>query len=374
MPAYADLHDLEQRLRDESVLSVYIDGEETDPGKRRRWRIELKNRLDAIEDSLAERSHDEREAFRSARDALMKRLSDIRGLVRAPGWVGFFTAEGEAHAGPLPAAVSTLAVWERGPRLTPFVRALKEARPVILIVADSRAARLYRYAERRLEALETLEAEATIEPIYHMSKPPRPGFNPGTRGTPGTDVAQRELHDATMQMLAQTSERVAKLASNDAWIVVGGIPTVAAAALTRLPANLQERAMIADGLDVHDKKTALAEWARKCASALRDREDLTLVTEALDASASNGPGAAGKEETLRALEEGRARDVFFTRTFLERHADAASQALRAALGTSAAVEHVSGEAAERLDAAGGIAARLRYTLHASALQPQGTGA
>jgi hypothetical protein len=361
MLTYNDLVDLEHALAERTVLSVYINGEEKDPAKRRRWRIELKNALDDIASWLTGSSHTERESFAKCRDMVLKRLESIRGLIPAPGWAGFFTTDGEHHVGPVPAPVPIMAVWSTGPCLTPYVRALKEARPVLVVVADSRKARLFKYAERKTELLETFRAVVHVEPPYHMSKPPRVGFHPGQRGPTGTDAVQRDILDGTQHMLSEVVEKLAKLAADDGWIVVGGIPNVATATMARLPAPLSPRA-VQTTLDVHSTKAHVADAARENASKLRDSVDLERVNEALASAASDGLGAIGPVDTLRALEQGRARDVYFTLAFLENNTADAEAAVRRALGTRAIVEQVSGAAAQRLDEVGGIAARLRYAL------------
>jgi hypothetical protein len=48
----------------------------------------------------------------------------------------------------------------------------------------------------------------------------------------------------------------------------------------------------------------------------------------------------------------------------------AEELVRAAIDQGAMVEHVSGEAAERLDAHGGVAARLRYRVRGGGVEPE----
>ncbi|MGQ0538710.1 MAG: baeRF10 domain-containing protein [Gemmatimonadaceae bacterium] len=362
MLTYNDLVDLGHALGGQAVLSAYVNGEEKDPAKRRRWRIELRNSLDDIESWLAGSSHSDREAFATCRRLLLERLGAIRGMIRSPGWAGFFTTDGEHHAGPVPAAVPTMAVWSTGPCLTPYVRALKEERPVFVVVADSRKARLFRYVEHKADLIDTLRAKATVERPSHMSAPPKPGFHSGTRGATGADAAQRELREGTMHMLGEVVERTTKLATDSAWVVIGGIPSVATALLARLPADIAPRAQQAPRLDVHATKADVAKVARESASALRDAVDLERIDEALASAASDRLGVRGSLETQRALEQGRVRDLYFTAAFLENNAADAEAAVRMALGTHAQVEQVSGVAAARLDEVGGIAARLRYAL------------
>lgn len=359
MLTYQNLVELETALRGSTVLSVYVNGEEPDPAKRRRWRVDLRNSLNDIQSWLEGSSHAEREAFLACRRQLLEQLDAMRGIIRGPGWVAFYTTAGATHTGPVPAPVPTMAVWSTGPCLTPYVRALKEGRPVFIMVADSRKVRIFRYAARAITAVETIHAKPRVEHPTHMGAPPRPGFHTGTRGTAGADEAQRELHEGTMHMLHQAVTKVAQLATDSAFIVVGGIPTVARALLRLLPMDVA-RAMHAERLDVHATKAAVAEVARQSASLMRNAEDLQLIDEALSGAAGNGRGVTGSLDTQRALAEGRARDVYFTQAFLENHTADAEAMVRLALGTQAQLEQVSGAAAARLDGVGGIAARLRY--------------
>jgi hypothetical protein len=359
MLTYKNLADLEKALRGRRVLSVYINGEEPDPAKRRRWRIDLRNSLNDIQSWLEGSPHAEREAFLSCRRMLLEQFDAMRG-VRGPGWAGFYTTDGASHTGPVPAPVATMAIWSTGPCLTPYVRALKESRPVLVLVADSRKVRIFRYAMRAVAPVETVHAKARVEHPEHMSAPPRLGFHSGTRGAVGADEAQRELQDGTSHMLHLAAEKVAQHATDSAFVVVGGIPAVASALLRQLPVDLAQHAMHAERLDVHATKAEVAEVARQSASLMRDSEDLQRIDEALSGAASNGRGVTGSVATQRALEQGSVREVYFTQAFLENHTADAEAIVRLALGTQAEVAQVSGAAAARLDDVGGIVARLRY--------------
>ncbi|MGH7694583.1 MAG: hypothetical protein ACRENH_06365, partial [Gemmatimonadaceae bacterium] len=361
MTTYNDLVELENAIGDQQVLSIYVSGAEKDPAKQKSWQIDLKNSLDEIEASLKDKPHAEREAFAQGREAALQKL-DEQGVASAPGWAGFFVGVRDYRAGPVPAPVRTLAAWDVGPRLTPYVRALKEARPVIVALVDKRQGLIYKYSDREVQLLETVVALTPMEEPYHMGSAPSPGFRPGTVGSTRTDEVQRELNDAIRRMLSSVSEKISKIAADDSWIVLGGLKSMAHEAFERLPKKHAASATIAEGVDMRATAATVAELARKSASELRDRLDLQLVTEAIDGAASRGLGAVGIRDIKPALEQGRVRDVYFTLAFLEQHPDDAENALRNALGTRAVVEHVSGDAALKLDEVGGIAARLRYTL------------
>jgi hypothetical protein len=360
MMTRAELVTLERSLRDKMVLSAYVDGELRDPAKRRRWRLELRHALDAIAKKLSQASHAEREAFARCRRQLEERLAAYTGAIRAPGWAGFVTEGGVAYGEAVPVPVPTLATWGRHALVVPYVRALKEATPVLVAVMDHRKARVFRYVGHAVEKLETFRAHVPVEPPQHMGRPPRPGFHTGTRGSTGTDEAQRELREGTNRMLAELASYLEQQAGNDAWVVVGGIPVVAEALLERLPRGLRERATHVPSMDVHDRQARIAEYAREAASQMRSALDMKKVQEALESVNGNRRGVQGARATLRALHEGRVHELYFTLKYLESHPAEADEAVRLAFDSGAHVEHVSGPAAELLDAAGGIAGRLRY--------------
>ena len=360
MLTYKDLVELERALRDRAVLSVYINGQTEDPASRKRWRLDLRHSFDDITSWLEGSSHAEREAFTTCRELVVNRLDRYRGTIRSPGWAAFCSTDGVYYASPLPVPMPTMAVWSSGPCLTPYLRALKEARSVIVAVVDSRKARLFRYAGRHVERVHTIRAHTHVEPTSHLGRPARLGFHMGTRGPTGADEAQRELRQGTSRMLAEVSEEIRKLSGTDGWIVIGGIPSVAKAALTHLPPDLANRSLHAEDLDIHATQADVAEVARRSASSLRDASDLHRVNDALAHAESDRRGVAGPVDTKRALEEGRVRELFFTLSFLENHAADAEAAVRLAFESHASVEHVSGAAAKCLENAGGIAAQLWY--------------
>lgn len=361
MLSHAELMNLERRLRDETVLSIYINGDFADVAARGQWRTELRNALDAIEESLRNATHAEREAFSSARELALKEVDQYRNGENAPGWMGLFTAGAVHHTSVAPVAIPTVATWSQGPNIAPAIRGLKEARPVLVAVTDSTEVRIYRYVDHSISLEDSLHRDAKVDQPYHMSRPAPQGFSSGTRGRPGAEAAQRELRKATEVLLAEAGARIEQLAGSDAWVLIGGIDVVAAALHGRLDKKLEHRAAIIP-LDIHDNEARLAEYAREHASRLRRAEDLRLIEDVLSAHAAGGTGAVGLKEIDQALLNGQVHELYVTSAFVNDHAEEALSAIRRAFDESATVEHVSGDAAEKLDALGGMAARLRFVI------------
>ena len=96
---HADLTKLEHSLRDRTVLSVYINGENSNAASRAQWRTELRNALDAIGELLDKAPHAEREAFAATRELALSNVDDYEPGEDTPGWMGLFTPREVHHAG-----------------------------------------------------------------------------------------------------------------------------------------------------------------------------------------------------------------------------------------------------------------------------------
>jgi hypothetical protein len=360
MLKHDELVKLEQSLRDRNVLSVYVNGEVTDVAARSQWRTELRNIFDQIAESLAEASHEDREAFSAARERAMQELQFFTPGHDTPGWMGFLGADEVHHAAATGVPVPTAATWSKGANIAAGIRVLKESRPVLVAVADSAKVRIHRYVDRTLTLADEFEREENVDKAYHQNRPSR-GVKSGIGGFPGADAAQQHLKNATDVMLADAVGRIEAMSNGDAWILVGGIPTVASDLHGRLPQRVQDRASVVP-IDVHTSEAGLSDVAREHASRLRAADDLKRIEQVVSANAAGGTGAVGTEEIDRALVNGQVHELYLTSTFLTDHGDEAVDVIRRAFDVGATIEHVSGEAAEKLDSIGGIAARLRFTI------------
>lgn len=358
------LVELDRGLRDQWVLSVYLDATVHDPAERAAWRVKLDNSLAAIRQSLRDAPHAEREEFARATARLQELLAPVAGALRTVGWVGFVSAAEVAHAEGLPVPMPTLVTWEHGIRLAPYLRALKQHRPVVVALVDSSHARLYRYQLGALEALETLHAHAVVAPVYHMGDAPALGFHGGVRGATGTDESQRVLREGLRRMLAETAERVAALAGDESWILVGGTPQPAQALEAQLSQHdeLTER-LATPPLHVWCTDAEIARVAASAAGELRGRRDMAVMASLVEHGPRERFAAMGLDETRAALRSGAVRELLVSHRYLDAFASVGERLVRAALDQGAEVEEVSGAAADRLDAlCGGVAARLRFAV------------
>jgi hypothetical protein len=354
------LIDLERSLRGERVLNVYVGGRASDPAARAEWRIRLDDELRATRDSLGDAPRGEREGFDRAVAHLRERLPE-GSAPGARGWVAFVTADGVRYAEELPVPMPAHVAWTTGMYVAPYVRALKQLRPVLVAVVNSEEARLHRYRAGTLEALDSVRAVRHGGAVYHMGDAPRQGFHPGTRGATGTDEAERRRLEAIHHLASTTADRLTALAGDDGWIVLGGTPEPLGILRAALPERVNERVLTVPTLHDGASEAEVARAAEAGASVLRNAHDLALIEQVLERRGVRGLGAAGVDATRRALAGRAVQELFLSHRFLDEHADEADAMVRAALDQGAVVEEVSGAAAERLDHDGdGIAARLRF--------------
>jgi hypothetical protein len=366
MRTYPQLIELHRALKYTRVLSVYVDGTERDPANRHVWRARVTHDLDDLRKWLEGSSHAERTEFEKCAVLLGTRLRHFAGNLRAPGWVAFITAHGASEATPLPVPVRTQTVWSTGISMGPYVRALKEARPVVILLTDSASARLYRYHFGQLSLVESLHAHAEVREPTHMGDAPRQGFHSGTRGMTGSDQAQRSRLQGTDRMLRDAAKRAAAMANGDSWIVVGGIPEMSRRAMSMLPAETLGRTTHEESFDIHSSEAEIVGEARAAVSRLRDAADMARIREIADGVMDTGLGTLGPERTRHALDQKRVRALYFTHRFLDEHPAETEDAVRAAAEQGAIAEEVSGSAAAELDRHGGMAASLRYRIPSEA--------
>jgi len=351
---------LERSLRGVHVLSVYLDGTAKDPANQRAWRVQLDHSLDDLRTWLDGSPHAEREGFEQCVGLLDHELEAFPGNVGAPGWAAFITPDRVHEASPLPVPMPTQTVWSTGMSVAPYMRALKEIRPVAVVLVDSKKADVHRYYRGKLERIETLHAYHTVMQPGHMGDAPRPGFHAGTRGDTGHDQAQRSLLAGTNRMLADAAECAMGIAGTEGWIVTGGIPKIGRQLAERLSPHARGRVLNVESLDIHASEADLAEAARAAASTLRNAMDASHIAEITDRDEATGLGALGPSATRETLDQRRVRELYVTHRYLQDHAAFAEDAVRSAIDQGALVEEVSGAAADQLDAHGGMAARLRY--------------
>jgi hypothetical protein len=355
------LAELYRGLQQEKVLTVYVDGVGKDPARRRVWRRRVAQELEREEHRLQRTDPQERDDFKTAEARILKELDGYQASLPTKGWVGFATVDGLQYSENLPVQVQNLVRWERGPRVAPYIRGLKQLRPMAIALVDSRRSRIFLYKEGQVEEVEDFRSDTFLGDLLDPAAPQRTGRYSGSRGETATDAAQRYLEKGTGRMLRRVKEVCIEAAKPDGFILIGGDQEALAALRHLLPKGLDCRVLENPSLFVEMSIPEVKDAAADGASTLSKLRQIALLEQITEQTYSGGNGSLGAEETVRALEEGRVDILALSRGFVEANPDLADQCVSEAFQQGADVRVFSGDPAARLDTeGGGIGARLRY--------------
>lgn len=358
------LIDLYREWAESSVLSVYLDADQKDPAERERWRVVLNQGLNSVRQRLEDDESDELNDFDEAVDHLEGELARYRSsFLPGAGWVAFVSPEGVFHAGSLEAPTPDLIRWERGIRAAPYVRALKQARPVFVALLDNRKCRLYRYRAGSLELIERFESEA-LSTRSDVGTMKRPTNRTGIRGKTTTDAAQEAADHAAAAMNAEVADRLASLMrGSEVSLVIGGTPAQIKALEDRVGPFAGNRSTPVPGmhLDMTDAQVRAA--VEESASVSARARAVRLLEEVSSAHHAGGSGALGRSPTEQALREKRVRVLLISDTLLRREPDYADRLVGTAFGSNGAgALTLTGEPGKTLDDTGeGVGALLHYS-------------
>ena len=363
MTTTIDLHELSRDLADEKVLSVYLDTSLHDPALRFTGRLALAAALRTARAQIHDA--DDRAQFDRAALAIYQELPPADELWSAPGWVAFVTSDGVRHVGWLPVRPTSFAAWRDGPVIAPYLRALKQQRPVAVALVDSRSARLYQYVGGALDPIETL-APSFEEALGGDRTAASPGAGrsvPAPRGALATEAAARRRRTAFQRLASVLTVRLGEIAGPDGWILIGGTPAWSRIAGEALPAHLQQRMLVSPSLGHAAADEEIAREARQAATTLRSAQGRRLLAEVLESAGAHGRATIGMRSVQRALALHAVEMLLLSPDFIADAPIDAELAVRAAIAGGATIEVLSGEAAEHLDqAANGIGARLRFAV------------
>ena len=357
----SELYALARALSQRKVLSIYLDNRITDPSRRHAWRAALVTALRSARQEITEAR--ERAAFDRAAAFLDHPVPLPGGMWGAPGWVAFATTDGPAFIGELPVRTETIVTWRDGPAVAPYLRALKQHRPVIVALVQSRLVNLHRYAHGTLEPLDGIGV-LTSSPVRAHGRPTfeRAGRGyPAPRGAVTTEIARRRQTAAFDRLATTLAARLSLLAGADGLILFGGAPEWSRLASEALPRVLQDRILVSPTLRHDASPDENVRAAKRAARELRARRGRAIVAHTLGRVGRRA--VAGVPALQRALHLKAVDLLLLTQRFLHLERNRAEDLLHAALGQGSDVEVLSGESATLLDGtAGGVAARLRFAI------------
>lgn len=362
MLSHGKLIELYRSLQGHEVLSVYVDADQHDPAERDRWRKHLEAKVADLRRELEESGAADLEGFDGAWRRIRDELRDFGdGFLPGKGWVAFATSDRLWHMESLPNRMPDLVRWEEGIRAAPYLRALKQHRPVVVGVVDRRRARLFEFLDGTLEELEGHRADTFIGDLSDVSVRKAAVRTSGQRGETSTDQAQRILEVASERMFKKVLAILVDRAGEEGFIVLGGTAETVNHLAASLPKRVEPRLALRPSLHMDMSSAEAREEVADAATELSIARQRGLVEEVLEAARSGDRGCVGPEDTEKALREMRVETLLISRNHMERAPDQADRYVGSAFGQSARVEEIHGDAAGELDElAGGIGARVRY--------------
>ena len=279
------LMELYRELEHRKVLSVYLDADQHDPAERNKWRVRLEHEVNRIRRELEGES--ERVDFDQAWLRLREPLESFDAFLPERGWVGFATADRLWYGENVPVPMPDGVYWEDGMRVAPYVRGLKQARPVVVLIVDSRRARIFRYLGGGVTELEDCRADMFIGDVTDVNVSKRAVGHTGVRGETSTDAARRILAHSSERMLKHAIGIVSERSEPHCFLVLGGATDIVVRAKEELPKDLQGRTVEASSLYVDIGDAELRDAVEQAASALTRRTQDELLEQVMEAA---GPG------------------------------------------------------------------------------------
>ena len=359
MLAPEQLVDLYKRYRESCVLSIYLDADQHDFAERGKWRIALKT---AVAEQR-ERAGDAK-GFDRALEHLQETLDENDGgFLSGRGWVGFATVDGLLHSESLPVPMPNLVRWEDGLRVAPYARALKQARPVVAVVIDSRKARILRYRMGLLAQRDFLEADTFLGDLTDVHVAKVASTHSGIRGKTGTDAAQNFLDVERDRLIGRVAQEVREEVGKDGLLILGGADRTVDALEKELGSFAEGRRRILSSLNFDMSDSELRDKVESMASEISQELQREILERVVDGARGDGDGCLGEDDTEQALVEARVDTLLIADSFRERNPDRADHFEGAAFEHGAKVMELSREAGEKLESeGGGVGALLRYRI------------
>lgn len=347
---------------DGPVLSLYLRvsaGLQENQASNPAWETFLKNALRDIERDLAD---EERDRWKQVRARVEAFFQDYRPASR--GLVLFAGAEAETVY-PLPVMPHENSAHYGEPEIAPLIWLLDEYEPYLVVLVDSEEAHFLLTYLGDLEREETMESDRFEFEFREKTLMPRP-VAPGSEGHITAGHHRDAFDDKMNEWIAKFHRDVAArarelLAEHGAKrLILGGSQKAAHAVQNFL--HDEAKACLVGVLPIPLQETERQVMQRVLPAALEyeRQHESALVKDIIDLARSRGRGALGAQAVGEAVQQGRVE--LLVAPWPPADLPQLGQLTRTALANGSAVELVHGAAAEQLEEAGGIGARLYYAL------------
>ena len=358
-----------RELKEERVLSVYLDGWSGDFSELNLWRRRFEHEVSDVRDRLSDRESDEVRAFEAAVGEVASALEAYERFLPDQGWVGFATSDRLVYGEPVRVPMPNLVRWEFGIRVAPYVRALKQDRLVVAVLAGFASGSRLRVSRRRYQRVDgpsgrDLSRRVIVTRLAPLSDHPPRGSDRHDDIEEGEGTAQASAGEleamarsassrfGSERMLKELVRFVADRAGPQGLLVVGGTAKAISGAAQHLPANMAGRTIQRPAMNFDMSDAEVRDSLEAAASDLNKKIQEDLLSEVVDQARSGGRSALGSETVEQALSDGKVDTLLLSSDFIGANPDYADYLVGVAFEHGEEVEELSLDGATWLDSAG----------------------
>ncbi len=337
---------------DDATLTLYVnvdkaamENQATTPA----WRIWVKNTLRDLDSSA------DAEAWNTVHDWVQNYFNDYeptsKGLLIFAG-VSFQ----EVHE--LPLQFENHATFGE-PFLTPLLSAMDEYKPYLVTLVDQESARFFIGYLGEIGFQESMEIDLE-EYDFQQKTLTLSSAGLGVTQSSNQEAFDRMIDEHRNRFYRDVIETTQKLAEHNQIrrVILGGSEQSAFALQHLMPDSLKADVVGVLNIPMRYNASDIFQHVLPVAQEAEEKQDMDIVNQVIDFAKSRGRGALGEEAVKMALDMQQVELLILP--WPSQKPELSDSLAFQALQLNSKIELVHGEAAERLNEEGGIAARLYY--------------
>jgi hypothetical protein len=352
------LDDVKQLLSQtgDQTLTLYLT---VDPAARENqaatpaWRIWLKDALKGIEDGLNGDG-----AWPDIRERVESYFADYQPNSKS---LALFAGPDFQQVYELPVAVENQATFGAMP-VAPLLWVMDEYQNYLIVMVDQQRAFFYTAYLGEIGFQQDMKLELDTDDWREKTgAPPSTSVSSLGRGSSQDDYEDR-VEENVRRFYRQVGEQIADFVTRQGIkrVVLGGSEQSAYAVRDLLPEHLAKAVVDVLPIPMRCNVKEIMERVQPRALDYERETETALVEEVIGLAKAGGRGALGREAVMQALDMQRVEVLVAPWPVAD--SDSFKEIPARVFASGGSVELVHGEAAERLQAEGGLAARLYYAL------------
>jgi peptide chain release factor subunit 1 len=345
----------------DDVLTLYLNVDNATPENQAvtpAWRVWVKNTLRDIPSNL-DGTHTE--TWTAARDWVQDYLNEYAPQSKS---LLIFAGANTQQVYEFPFRFENHAAFGK-PLVGPLLWAIDEYQPYAVVMVDKEAARFFTSYLGSTDFQDAVEID--LEDYDFAQKTLMPSASAGTGGHimgQGSNRAAFEdmIDEHRNRFYRQVVEHTGKLLEKQdiERLILGGSTESTHAVKNLMPDRMKAQVVDVVNLPMRYTPTEIFQHILPAALENERRTEIELVNQVIDFAKSKGRGALGEKTVTEALDMQRVELLVIA--WPPSNESLANELAFRALQLNSEIELVHGEAAERLNAEGGLGARLYYAL------------